>query len=284
MHPHDLASSDSARITFVGHATTLVEMSGTRILTDPVFRHRLRLLKRRFAMSTSSIELHTLDAVVLSHMHFDHMDYASLRMIPGDVPIIAPLGASRYLEGKVGHRVIEMEVGDTVRMGGVEIHATPSRHESGFYWPMWHPKTVLSYMLVGSQTVYFVGDTALFDTMRELGENYAIDVALLPVWGFGPYLRGDHMTPEDAASALGMLQPLVAIPIHWGTLHPLGPWWKKMGFMHRPPRAFALEAARRAPATDVRVLAPGESTLIGATPRYDEHPRILPGVVEPVLA
>jgi len=287
MHQADLCVQDNARITFVGHATTLVEMSGARILTDPVFRHRFRFLKRRLALSTGSIDLQNLDAVVLSHMHFDHMDYPSLRMIPEHTPIIAPEGASRYLERRVGHDIVEMAVGGSIRVGEVEIHATPSRHDSGFYWPMWHPKTVLSYMLVGSQTVFFVGDTALFDTMRDLGTSYDIDVAMLPVWGFGPYLRGDHMSPEEAAEALAMLQPRVAVPIHWGTLHPMGPWWRKMGFLHRPPHAFALEATRRAPHTDVRVLTPGESTVVGPVPAFATNP--VPRVIgiptlEPALA
>jgi L-ascorbate metabolism protein UlaG (beta-lactamase superfamily) len=179
--------------------------------------------------------------------------------------------------------VTELQVGDTTRVGEIEIHATPSVHGTGLYWPMWHPKTVLSYMLKGSQTVYFVGDTALFDTMSELGKRYAIDVALLPVWGYGPVLRGDHMTPEQAAIALGMLRPLTAIPIHWGTLHPLGPWYEKMAFMHHPPHVFAREAARHAPTTEVRVLAPGESTVVGSSPNYDRRAHKLTGVVEPVL-
>jgi L-ascorbate metabolism protein UlaG (beta-lactamase superfamily) len=285
-HSH-LDSHYSARITFVGHATTLVEMSGIRILTDPVIRHRLRFLKRRFAMSASPVDFQELDAVVLSHMHFDHMDYPSLRMIPRHTPIIAPEGASRYLARRVGHDIVEMGVGDKLRIGEVEIHATPCRHDTGFYWPMWHPKTVLSYMFVGSQTIFFVGDTALFESMRDLGECYDIDAALLPVWGFGPYLRGDHMTPEEAAHALSMLLPRVAIPIHWGTLHPLGPWWKKMGFLHRPPRAFALEAMNLAPDTDVRVLAPGASTLIEPVPEYELEPTdvVVDGAqLEPALA
>lgn len=285
MHQNDVSSRNAALITFVGHATTLTEMSGTRILTDPVFRHRFRFLKRRFAMSTGSIDLQELDAVLLSHMHFDHMDYPSLRMIPRETPIIAPAGASRYLERRVGHDVIEMRVGDTLRVGGVEIHATPSLHDSGFYWPMWHPKTVLSYMLVGSQTVFFVGDTALFD-MREIGEMYDIDLAMLPVWGFGPYLRGDHMTPAEAAEALAMLTPRVAVPIHWGTLHPVGPLWKKMAFLHRPPHAFSLEATRHAPATDVRVLRPGDSTVIKRSPVLEPETDdlvVTPAEIQPVL-
>ena len=283
MHQNNLDSQTPARMTFVGHATTLIEMSGTRILTDPVFRHRFRLLKRSSAMSTGRIDLHDLDAIVLSHMHFDHMDYPSLRMIPRDTPIVAPMGASRYLAGRVDHEIIELRVGDTVRIGGVDIHGTPSLHGSGFYWPIWHPKTVLSYMFVGSQTVYFVGDTALWD-MQELGESFDIDLAMLPVWGFGPYLRGDHMTPEQAAEALAMLAPRVAVPIHWGTLHPVGPWWKKMAFLHRPPHAFALEATRHAPETDVRVLKPGDSTIVDR-PVYEYEPEVIvpAGEIQPAL-
>lgn len=256
-----------ARITFVGHATTLVEMSGIRILTDPVFRQRFRLLRRRSELSTAPIELHKIDAVLLSHMHFDHMDYASLRMIPRYTPIIAPEGASKYLGRKVGHDIVEMRVGDVVRIGDVDFHAMPSQHDSGFYWPMWHPQTVLSYMIEGSQTVFFVGDTALFDHMNDIGRSFDIDVAMLPVWGFGPYLRGDHMTPVEAAEALRRLNPKVAVPIHWGTYHPVGPWWNNMAFLHRPPHAFADEAARVAPGTDVRILHPGRSTLLGRDER-----------------
>lgn len=280
MQPKSSTPQERARITFVGHATTVVEMSGTRILTDPVFRHRFRFLKRRAALSTVSIGLHDIDAVVLSHMHFDHMDYPSLRMIPSSTPIIAPEGAARYLWKRVPHDIVEIKVGDVVRIGGMDIHATPSRHESGLYWPLWLPKTVLSYMFVGTQTVFFVGDTALFDHMRELGEVFSIDAAMIPVWGFGPYLRGDHMDPAEAASAIRMLAPRIAVPIHWGTLHPLGPWWKGMDFLRHPPHVFALEATRSAPETDVRVLMPGESTVVDRRPAPIFEPA--PLVVEPV--
>jgi len=252
----------NTRITFVGHSTTLIEMSGVRILTDPVMRNKFRFLRRRDRICTKRLDMGSLDAVVLSHMHFDHMDYPSLRMVPRKVPIIAPVGAGRYLSGKVGHDVVEMKVGQSLRIGEVEIHATPSLHDSGFYWPFWYPKDVLSFMLVGSQTVFFIGDTALFDDLRDLGRDFQIDAAMLPVWGCGPYLRGHHMTPRDAAEALSMLSPRTGIPIHWGTIHPVGPVWKKMGFLTDPPHVFAREAARKAPMTEVRILAPGETTLI----------------------
>jgi L-ascorbate metabolism protein UlaG (beta-lactamase superfamily) len=280
----DTYQARMAHITFVGHATTLVEMNGIRILTDPVFRQKFRLLRRRSALSTGPIDLHKLDAVLLSHMHFDHMDYPSLRMIPRYTPIIAPEGASRYLGRKVGHDIVEMRVGDVVRIGGVDIHAMPSQHESGFYWPMWHPREVLSYMLEGDQTVFFVGDTALFDHMNEIGQQFDIDAAMLPVWGFGPYLRGDHMTPAQAAEAVRRLRARVAVPIHWGTYHPVGPWFKKMGFLHRPPHTFADEANRIAPNTDVRVLHPGHSTIVGREETGDSDSTAIAFAPQPAFA
>jgi L-ascorbate metabolism protein UlaG (beta-lactamase superfamily) len=197
------------------------------------------------------------------------MDYPSLRMIPSHVPIIAPEGAGRYLNKKVGHDIVEMREGDCVRVGEVDIHAAPSLHESGFYWPMWFSKRVLSYVLAGSRTIFFVGDTALFDGLADIGRSFHIDTAMLPVWGFGPYIRGDHMSPADAAEALSMLDARTAIPIHWGTVHPVGPIWKNMAFLEEPPRMFSREAARIAPMTDVRILEPGESTVVGE-PTPDE--------------
>ncbi len=269
MQPKGPEFQKNTRITFVGHSTTLVEMSGVRILTDPVMRDKFRFLRRRDGVCTKRLDMESLDAVVLSHMHFDHMDYPSLRMVPHQVPIIAPTGAGRYLGGKVGHDVVEMKVGESFRIGEVEIRATPSLHDSGFYWPFWYPREVLSFMFVGSETVFFIGDTALFDDLRDLGRDFDIDAALLPVWGCGPYLRGHHMTPLDAAEALSMLSPRTGIPIHWGTIHPVGPIWKKMGFLTTPPHVFAREAARKAPMTEVRILAPGESTVVRAAGETD---------------
>lgn len=262
MQPASSTQHRDVRITFVGHSTTLVEMSGARVLTDPILRDKFRMLRRKERVCASCVDLRALDAVVLSHMHFDHMDYASLRMIPREVPIVAPRGAGRYLGRAVGHEIVEMRVGERLRVGDVEIHAAPSLHASGLYWPLWYPKNVLSYMFVGSETVYFIGDTALFDDLDRLGREFDIDAALLPVWGIGPYLRGDHMTPAQAAEALSMLRPRTAIPIHWGTIHPAGPMWKKMAYLAEPPHVFAREAARVSPMTEVRILAPGETTTI----------------------
>jgi len=262
MFESNLVHESLAHLTYVGHATVLVEMAGVRILTDPLFRDRLWFLRRNGSSPRRDEILAGLDAVLLSHMHFDHMDYPSLRAIGPEVPIIAPRGARRYLGRKVPHQVVEIGEGDQVRVGPLTVHGMPSVHNTGFYWPFWYPTSVLSFLIEGPQNVFFVGDTALFDNLSLLGENHRIDAALLPIWGFGPYIRGDHLSPSEAAAALSMLSPRVAIPIHWGTLRPIGPWWRGRPFLERPPEEFAWVASLLAPSTDVRVLNPGESTLV----------------------
>ena len=111
----------------------------------------------------------------------------------------------------------------------------------------------------GSSTTYFAGDTALFAEMADLGTEFDIDLALLPVWGYGPNLRGDHMTPRDAAHALTMLRPRLAVPIHWGTFRPLGKLWSRLSYFSDPPYTFAGYAAYLAPDTEVRILQPGDA-------------------------
>jgi L-ascorbate metabolism protein UlaG (beta-lactamase superfamily) len=93
------------------------------------------------------------------------------------------------------------------------------------------------------------------------------------------------MTPEEAAEALAMLRPDVAVPIHWGTLHPIGPFWQEMDFLHRPPHAFAREATLHAPGTDVRILTPGDATVVGE-PVYEPTfpPVVIPADIQPALA
>lgn len=98
----------------------------------------------------------------------------------------------------------------------------------------------------------------MFPRMAEISRN--LDVALLPVWGWGPTLGSGHMTPARAAKSLGLLRPEVAIPIHWGTFHPLGMGWLSPRFLWVPPRLFAREAAEFAPDVRIEILQPGDET------------------------
>jgi len=120
----------------------------------------------------------------------------------------------------------------------------------------------LGYVVAGSRDVYFAGDTDLFPGMAELGEE--LDVALLPIWGWGPSIGPGHLDPRRAAEALALLRPRVAVPIHWGTYYPLTSMRPTLpSFLRTPVAAFLREAARVAPEVEVRVLEVGGSSTLG---------------------
>lgn len=140
----------------------------------------------------------------------------------------------------------------------MSVVATPARHD-GRRRPLGAAVDALGFVVEGDGArIYFAGDTDLFDGMAHLGDG-GLDVALLPVWGWGPSLGPGHLDPERAARAVALLRPRVAIPIHWGTLLPVT---STVRAAHRrlltePPRAFAAHCARLAPGVEVRILRPG---------------------------
>jgi L-ascorbate metabolism protein UlaG (beta-lactamase superfamily) len=111
----------------------------------------------------------------------------------------------------------------------------------------------LGFIIEGAQRIYFAGDTDVYPEMARLAP---LDLALLPVWGWGPKLGAGHMNPHSAAQAAQLLRPRVAVPIHWGTYWPIG---RRGPRLTQPPREFALEAAEVAPDVDVRILSPGDT-------------------------
>lgn len=254
--------ADQTAVTFVGHATVCVEMDGVTLITDPLLRDRVWHLRRESPHSSNGhLGLESLSAVLVSHLHLDHADMPSLRRIPSDVPLIAPQGTGGYLRVRLPHPVHTIAVGESCRVGPVEVTAAPAAHTG--LGPSLAPLSACAgFVMRGSKTVYFAGDTALFSEMADLGAAFDIDLALLPVWGFGPTLRGDHMTPQDAALALTMLHPRVAVPIHWGTFRPPGKVWSRMNYFNDPPYTFAGYAAHLAPRTEVCILQPGESLTL----------------------
>ena len=153
-----------------------------------------------------------------------------------------------------------MEVGDEVDVRGVTVRATPADHDSERF--MGVRTEALGYAVVGSRRLFFAGDTDLFPELEGLVDD--LDVALIPIWGWGPTLgRGRHLDPEKAAEAVRLLNPRIAIPIHWGTYAPLHMAIRRAPeFVRSPPGAFELAARRVAPGVEVRVLEPGASLPI----------------------
>ena len=203
--------------------------------------------------------LRDIDLVLISHLHWDHLDVPSLRALGMDVPIVVSIGGGAWLRGIGFSNVREMAAGDDLEVGGVAVGAVEAYH-SAFRPPAGPSADPVGYMVRGSRSVYFAGDTDLFEGMGALARpGEVIDVALLPVWGWGPTLgRGRHLDPERAAHALRLIRPRVAVPIHWGTYWPHAMGRVMPARLVTPPVAFAEFAAELAPSVRVVPTAVGE--------------------------
>lgn len=242
-------------VTFAGHATVRIELGGTSVLTDPVLKSRVAHLRRR-SQPVSSGVTRDIDAVVVSHLHFDHLDLASLRSIPGKWDLIVPAGAGKLLRKAGFKTVIEMVEGESIAVGGMSITAVKAEHD-GRRRPFGIRAQTLGYLFEADRSVYFAGDTDIFPGMSEIADG--LDLALLPVWGWGHTLGAGHMDPDVAAKAAALLSPKLAVPIHWGTLFPIGMKRWQERYLVRPPLEFRDKTAISAPDTDVKILQPGES-------------------------
>ena len=234
------------RVTWLGHASVCIEIAGVRLLTDPLLRGRLGHLTRR-APPVDLEGLGQIDAILLSHVHRDHLDLPSLRRLPKGIPVIAPKGAGVLLGD---HETVELAPGEEAKVAGLAVRATPAVHDvrrGGRSVP------ALGFTVSGA---YFAGDTDIFPGMASLAP---LELALIPVWGWGPSLGEGHLDPWGAAEAVRLLRPRVAVPIHWGTYFPAYLGRRGHRRLEDPPHEFARYAAELAPSVEVRILEPGES-------------------------
>jgi L-ascorbate metabolism protein UlaG (beta-lactamase superfamily) len=268
-HPRADASSDvpgreALRVTYVGHATVLIEIAGIRILTDPFLRSTLGPLQRHGpAPDAEALEV---DAVVISHGHRDHFDRPSLESLPGSPTIVVPRGLAAALaqrgkpRGARSRAVLELAAGDAIAIDETTIRAVGARHWISPGAPKAQPVGYVIESPAPGLRVYFAGDTGPFAGMAD--EVGRVDLALLPVWTWGPHLGPGHLGPRSAADVARELGAGTAVPIHWGTLYPrqLHRVWNRA--LRDPGDRFARHARSIAPDVDVRVLRPGEATTI----------------------
>lgn len=241
-------------ITWLGHSTVLMETGGTRLLTDPLLVPWLGHL-RRVAAEPAPVEV--VDAVLVSHVHHDHLDFASLRRLHSP-RLVVPAGAGRLLARRGYREVVELDAGEHLTIGGLTVQAIPVEHRAQ-RGPFAARIPSLGYLISGPGRVFFAGDTDVFPEMSELEPD--LDVALLPVAGWGPRVGPGHLDPRKAAQALRLLRPHVAIPIHWGTYRRVG-LKRDAATLREPPERFARLAAEEAPEVAVLILDPGESAMI----------------------
>jgi L-ascorbate metabolism protein UlaG (beta-lactamase superfamily) len=245
------------RITYLGHATVLIEIDGLKVLTDPLLRPRILHL-RRVAPAATAEQLDGVDLVLISHAHHDHLDTSSLRLIGGLPRVLCP-GPARRAVAAAGLEPEVMGTEGWAKQGDVEIEAVRAEHD-GRRLPHHRRHEALGYVLRGpSGSVYFAGDTGWFE---EIGEISPVDVALLPVAGWGPRLGPGHLDPDEAARAAARISPRIAIPIHWGTYERVA--MKRSGHRSDPARRFCDQVAELAPGVDAELLAPGVSLEVAA--------------------
>jgi L-ascorbate metabolism protein UlaG (beta-lactamase superfamily) len=247
-------------------------MAGRTVLTDPLLAPTVGLLRRVVPLPDPSAWA-GVDLVLISHLHGDHLHIPSLRMLGTDTRILVPRGAGAWLRGRGFPNAGELSAGESILVGDLRITGVRAVH-SGHRWgprSTHGPATEsLGYLLEGDgSTVYASGDTGLFDGMAVLAKR-AVDVALLPVWGWGPTLGPGHLDPVSAAEAVARIRPRFAVPVHWGTLtlagmaHVPSPVRGRMRrLLIDPPQSFATEVAARGLGTRVVVTEPGRPVVLG---------------------
>ena len=256
------------RVTWFGHSSTLIEIDGMRVLTDPVWSERVTPVSfvgptRYYPPPLPMLALPKIDAVIVSHDHYDHLDEPTIVALKERTErFIVPLGVGAHLAywGVAADRIIELDWWESVTIGAIEIACTPARHASGR--APWDKDETLwaSYALVGpAHRVYYSGDTGLFPAMKTIGERYGpFDLTMIEVGQYHRAWPDWHIGPEQAIAAHAMLRGRVLLPIHWGLFTLAYHGWTE-------PAERAVAAAGEHGAT-ILTPKPGESVDVSAWP------------------
>jgi L-ascorbate metabolism protein UlaG (beta-lactamase superfamily) len=218
------------RITWLGHSSLLIEIDGKRILTDPVWSDRVSFSKligpkRFFQPPLALYDLPPLDAIILSHDHYDHLDKDTIPFFAEkDIPFFCSLGVGQYLEkwGVPGNYITEMDWGDSVMIGNdCVLTATPARHFSGRGIVNRNETLWSSFVIKGKKhNIFFGADSGWFPGFKEIGDVFGpFDLTMLEIGAYGTYWPDIHMGPDNATNAHLALKGKLMMPIHWGTFN-----------------------------------------------------------------
>jgi L-ascorbate metabolism protein UlaG (beta-lactamase superfamily) len=270
------------RATWLGHSTTLLEVDGVRVLTDPVWGERASpstwVGPRRFHPPPLPLNaLPPIDAVIISHDHYDHLDMPTIRALAADssqqrLRFVVPLGIGAHLErwGVAPERITELDWGDTTRVGdasrGATLTAAPSRHFSGRRLRdavgRGNPTLWATWVIAGDRhRVFFSGDTGFFEDFAKIGDQLGpFDLTLIKIGAYGETWPEIHVNPEEAVRAHTLLRGRVLLPIHWGTFNLAFHAWTE-------PAERVVRAAREAGAV-VTLPRPGQPLEPSALPPH----------------
>lgn len=250
----DRAPVTPMAVTWWGHSTATVEIGDTRVLTDPVLLDRVVHLRRR-SMSPSASAARA-DLVLVSHLHLDHFHVPSLRRLPRGTPVVVPEAGGGLLGG-LGLDVYEAVPGDRLRVAGLDVEVTDADHPASRHRWSRRASQPLGFRVVGDRTFWFPGDTGPHADVRRIAP---VDLALVPIGGWGPTLGEDHLDPEQAAELVARVGARWAVPVHWGTFWPVGLGRVAPAIRHHlfdTPGERFVDATEGSPTRAV-LLAPGE--------------------------
>ncbi len=248
-----------AEVTWIGHAATLVEIDGVRVLADPLLTRRIGHLRRRGPLPDADVR--RCDLVVISHAHADHLHRRSLKRVAETsprVPVVVPRGAERYVAGLGLGPVLSVSPGDRLEVAGVVLEVTEAAHKGGRGRRDVGSSETVGYVVERSdRRCYLAGDTDLFEGMSGLGR---IDLAAIPIAGWWKTLGPGHLDAESAAEAVERVDPARVVPVHWGTYAPeeLG---LHSGWLSDPGGRFVAALEARGLADRLIKLEPGQSAV-----------------------
>lgn len=205
--------------TWVGHSTFLIQLNGLNILTDPVWAKRMGFQKRLTEPGIPIEELPEIDIVVISHGHYDHLDFPTLKKLKGNPHYFVPIGLKSLFIKRGYKNVREMSWWESIEYKGIEIHFVPAQHwtrrllfdMNTSHWGGWIFQTK-------NDTFYFVGDTGYFTGFQEIAERFTIDVVFMPIGAYEPewFMAVSHISPEDSVKAFIELKAKQFVPMHYG--------------------------------------------------------------------
>ena len=211
-----------ASITWIGHSTFLIQLNGVNILMDPVWAKKMGVQKRLTEPGIPIDELPDIDAVFISHGHYDHLDFGTIKKLKGDPAFYVPIGLKSAFTRRGYVHVHEAKWWDEFTIGSMNVTFVPAQHwtkrsltdTNTSHWGGW----ILTDKIV-NRSIYFVGDTGYFRGFKEIGERFDLDIILMPIGAYEPewFMRDSHINPEDAIKAFLELKGKTFIPMHYGT-------------------------------------------------------------------
>jgi N-acyl-phosphatidylethanolamine-hydrolysing phospholipase D len=271
--PFDIALNDGVALrangahptaTWVGHATFLIQLDGVNILTDPHWGRRASPLsfagpKRMVPLGLRFEDLPPIDAVVISHDHYDHLDGATVGKIARahDPLFVVPLGSRGLLADLGAKRIAELDWWQWIEVGGVRFVCTPAQHSSGRTLLDQNERLWSSWAILGeAKRFFFAGDTGYSPDFKAIGARLGpFDLTAVPVGGYSAYSRRhpNHVNPEEAVQLYDDVRGQLLVPMHWGTFD------MNSEPFAEPPERLLREARRRGRAAHVKVLTPGQT-------------------------